>query len=191
MALPLSFFAAVVSSSRSSAWASDSLRRAYGWAGTWPLRALAPATGTAGTTETTGIAPAWRFAQGIGSLGQRASCALHWRPIGGPRNGRDARCPSGFAQANCPARKPPSRWSRRSRPARQKMKFLVGGPPTPSGTPQKIFSSPLAHHQPICYTTREPLDGLLTTREPLAMRSGAGRNPGSSIFKRELMHKQG
>ena len=29
----------------------------------------------------------------------------------------------------------------------------------------------------------EPLDGLQTTREPLAMRSGAGRKIGSCIFK--------
>ena len=33
--------------------------------------------------------------------------------------------------------------------------------------------------QLFCYTMDEPLDGLLTTREPLAMRSGAGRDPGS------------
>ena len=55
-----------------------------------------PATGTAGTTETTGIVPRRYFALGIGALGQRASCALHLRSMGGPRNGRDARCPSAF-----------------------------------------------------------------------------------------------
>ena len=129
-------------------------RRAGGGAGTWPLRALTPATGTAGTTETTGIAPTWRLALGIGLLGQRASCALHGPPMARARNGRDARCPSGFAQANGLARKlllPLSRRSRRSRSAHQKMKSIraarqlpaaipAGGPPTPSGTPANLIS---------------------------------------------------
>ena len=59
--------------------------------------------------------------------------------MGSPCNGRDARCPSGFAQANGFVRKPtlPPSWvswaSWVSWFARQKMKSLAGGPPTPSG----------------------------------------------------------
>ena len=46
-------------------------------------------------------------------------------------------------------------------------------------TIRENFARLLMNLQLFCYTMDEPLDGLLTTREPLAMRSGAGRDPGS------------
>ena len=46
--------------------------------------------------------------------------------------------------------------------------------------PQKFVPH---NHTVFWYNTYEPLDGLQTTREPLAMRSGAGRKIGSCIFK--------
>ena len=55
----------------------------------------------------------------------------------------------------------------------------------------KIFPNvPLRPAPPFGKIHAEPLDGLLTTREPLAMRSGAGSNPGSSILRDRWMNKR-
>ena len=79
--------------------------------------------------------------RGLATLGQRASCALHWQSIDSPCNGRDARCPSTFGQANGWVRKPglpfPGGLGGPGGPGPPagKWQFLAGGPPTPSGTP--------------------------------------------------------
>ena len=126
--------------------AARQLEVAFLAADRWPGRHLAASRSSAlaktpRTPTTPRIAPAWRFAPATGPLGQRASCALRSRATGSPCNGRDARCPSGFAQANSQARKPtlPQSWvswvSRVSWPAHLPMKSPAGGPPTSSGTP--------------------------------------------------------
>ena len=50
----------------------------------------------------------------------------------------------------------------------------------PAPSTKNSFPTTAAIFGTIC---AEPLDGLQTTREPLAMRSGAGRKIGSCIFK--------